>query len=573
MGRILLFFAFFLFFNSSIMAIDPVDELQSEIDELEKLKKMSQSASSNLEKEIVNLDKRVKNVRYSLNKLENDIKELKEETEKQENKMEQQVGIFKIRFVSLYKKYYTQLMTKNLFFDNSNASLIRNLVYKNKAKQKDEEEINELKDELESLAENKKELERKQISFIAMEKQFKAQMAELQPIIDEAKAYQAELQKKIATLSQQQQAIINSRTGTTTTTVGEVPLADDPAASISYKPQAPSNSFALFSFGGYSHRNGMSQYGARARAESGQSVEDILKAYYPHATLKKDYPAMGEINVQGHGKMSFEGRYLQGIYEMPGSWHKEALKAQAIAARTFAIRHTNNGSGSICTTEACQVFKNSHKGGDWEKAVNETKSWVLVDGSGKPVSTQYASTHGGYSNTGGWDTTDGSGSGDWASKAWETKAKSPWFYKAWYRKGYSRSGDSCGRSHPWLSQEEFSDIVNVWIVRKNPVSVDPDRILPTTINQCQIGGVGGNPYSIAEMRDLADKSGGAVTNVSSASVSHSDKGQSATVTLQTNRGELKISASEFKTAFNLRAPGFLRIPQSSFTFFNIEHKK
>jgi peptidoglycan hydrolase-like amidase len=32
------------------------------------------------------------------------------------------------------------------------------------------------------------------------------------------------------------------------------------------------------------HRNGMSQYGARARAEQGQSAEYILKAYYPNDT-------------------------------------------------------------------------------------------------------------------------------------------------------------------------------------------------------------------------------------------------------------------------------------------------
>jgi peptidoglycan hydrolase-like amidase len=572
MKKIWLFLSCFLFITFPVLA-DEVTDLQGEIDELEKLKNMSRSASNNLEKEVLSLDKKVKNIRYSLDKLQKEVKDLKEETESQEKNLEKQIEVFKIRFVSLYKNYRTQLMNKSLFFDPFDGSLVRSLMYKNKAKQKDEEEINSLKDELEDLAENKKDLERKQTSFQAMEKQFKVQVAQLQPIIDEAKAYQVALQKKIQTLSQQQQAVINSKTGTTTTSVGDVPPADDPAASISYKPQAPSNSFALFSFGGYSHRNGMSQYGAKARAESGQSAEDILKAYYPSATLKKDYSAMGDINVQGYGQMSFEGRYLQGIYEMPGSWHKEALKAQAIAARTFAIRHTNNGSGSICTTEACQVFKNSHKGGDWENAVNETKSWVLVDGSGNPVSTQYASTHGGYSNTGGWDTTDGSGSGNWASKAWETKAKSPWFYKSWYRKGYSRSGDSCGRSHPWLSQEEFCDIVNVWVVRKNPVAVEPDRILPITINSCRIEGVSGNPYSISEIRDLAGKSGGAVTNVNSASVSHSDKGQSATVTLQTNRGELKISASEFKTAFNLRAPGFLRIPQSSFTFFNIEYKK
>jgi hypothetical protein len=57
------------------------------------------------------------------------------------------------------------------------------------------------------------------------------------------------------------------------------------------------------------------------------------------------------------------------------------------------------------------------------------------------------------------------------------------------------------------------------------------------------------------------------------SVSHGNNGQTSQVKLQTNRGEITISGSEFKTTFNVRAPGYLRIPQSSFSFFNIEHKQ
>ena len=112
--------------------------------------------------------------------------------------------------------------------------------------------------------------------------------------------------------------------------------------------------------------------------------------------------------------------------------------------------------------------------------------------------------------------------------------------------------------------------MNAWIVLKNPNGADTNRIVPTTINQCPIGGSGGSPYSISELRDRANSSGGAVTSVSSVSVSHSGSGQTSTVTLSTNRGTLNISGSEFKEAYNLRAPGYLRIPQSGFAFFNIE---
>jgi len=71
----------------------------------------------------------------------------------------------------------------------------------------------------------------------------------------------------------------------------------------------------------------------------------------------------------------FEGRYLMGIAEMPSSWHKEALKAQAVAARTYAYRYKESGQ-AICTTQACQVFSQSKADSspaDWRQAVEETR--------------------------------------------------------------------------------------------------------------------------------------------------------------------------------------------------------
>ena len=571
----LLFSVFFLvggFPGFLAMATDPVADLQQQIDELERMKQMSESATKPLEQELTSLQKKISNAQQGIIAAEKQTKELEQNIINREDDLAVQYIIFTHRIAQQYKRSrtFSPLM---LFFNSTDASkLTKNLAYSSSVQAQDNHLIHSLTQEISSLEVDKKKLEKDQITLASLQKQLSSQAVFFQVEINKAKDYQQDLAGKIANLSAQQQAIISARSGTSITSVGEVPLADDFNASIAYKSQAPGNSFAVFSFGAYTHRNGMSQYGAKARAEANQSVEEILAAYYPGTSIKKDYSEMGDISVPGVGSLSFEGQYLQGIYEMPGSWHINALKAQAIAARTFAIKYTDNGSKSICTTESCQVFKNSPKGGDWEKAVNETKNWVLVDGSGNPVSTQYASTHGGFSKTSGWDTTDKSGSNDWSTRAWENKAGSPWFYKAWYRSGYSASGASCGKSHPWLSQEEFTDIINAWIVRKNPNGADVNRITPTTINDCNIGGQGGNPYSISELRDKANASGGAVTNISAVSVSHSDNGQTSTVNFSTNRGDISISGSEFKESFNLRAPGYLRIPQSSFAFFNIEHK-
>lgn len=556
-----------------IVRADEVADLQQQINDLEHLKQLSISATTPLEKELVGLEQKIKTAQAGIIAAKQQAILVAENIKKREKDLAIQYTVFSQRISAAYRRSRTFSALTQILSSHSAAELTKDLAYQSALQAQDNNLMRNIGQEITNLQQDKLKLEQTQKKLAELQIQLDSQAQFFRKEISGAKAYQQDLSGKIAALSAQQQAIITARSGTSVTSVGEVPLADDFNASIGYKSQAPGNSFALFSFGGYTHRNGMSQYGAKARAESGQSTEDILKAYYPDATLKKDYSEMGDIDVSGFGRMSFEDRYLQGIYEMPGSWHMSALKAQAIAARTYAIKYTSNGSRSICTTEACQVFKNSKKGGDWEKAVNETKGWVLVDGGGNPVSTQYASTHGGYATTSGWDTSDKSNSGDWSTRAWESKAGSPWFYKSWYRSGYSSSGASCGRSHPWLSQEEFSDIINAWIVRKNSSGADTNRIQPVTIGSCNVGGGGGNPYSMSELRDWANKAGGAVTNVSNVSVSHGSNGQTSEVRVSTNRGDIVISGSDFKTTFNLRAPGYLRIPQSGFAFFNIEFKR
>ena len=569
----ILIFTFLFIVSPTVFAIDPVDQLQQEIDELEQLKQLSEAATTPLEQEVQSLATKISNAQASLKKAKTDAQALAEDIDERSQQQTEKTALLKLIIAQSYKTSQIQSPFILLLSPAENTSSLLSLMNYQVAQSHNAQQIKTLVAEIAQLNQDKVSLEEKQLKLAALQKQLDAQASFFEKEIAKAKDYQKTLGTKIAALSAQQQAIINARSGTFTTAVGDVPLADDYSASIAYKASAPSNSFAVFSFGAYTHRNGMSQYGAKARAEAGQSAEEILAAYYPGSTLKKDYSAMGDISVDGYGSMSFEDSYLQSIYEVPASWPLETLKAQAIAARTYAIRYTNNGSKSICTTESCQVFKNSKKGGDWEKAVNETRGWVLVDNGGSPVSTQYASTHGGYTNTRGWDTTDNNGGSDWASKAWEVKANSPWFYKAWYRNGYSSSGDGCGRSHPWLSQEEMADILNAYLVRQNPGDADSNRIQPITINSCNVGGSGGNPYSISELRDFANKSGGAVTSISGVSVSHNDNGQTSQVKFNTNRGDITLSGSDFKQIFNLRAPGYLRIPQSSFASFNIEFKQ
>jgi SpoIID/LytB domain protein len=98
--------------------------------------------------------------------------------------------------------------------------------------------------------------------------------------------------------------------------------------------------------------------------------------------------------------------YLSGVAEMPPRWHAEALKAQAVAARTYAWRSIQRGTFEgrgydICATVDCQVFAGTQvvedhpQGQRWRQAVLATSGEVLLGEDGRPILARYFSTSGG----------------------------------------------------------------------------------------------------------------------------------------------------------------------------------
>jgi peptidoglycan hydrolase-like amidase len=471
------------------------------------------------------------------------------------------------------RQFYIRSFSTNplvMFFSSASVgSFLRTLGYQQTVVNEDKKAITATAVSVHGLEERKQSLEKERATLAYIKGETDRRAESVRKLVGEASAYQTKLSGIIGSLTALQQSILNAKTGTFQTSVGDVPLADDTASRPDYNPGF-SPAFAAFSFGA-PHFRGMSQYGAFGRAKAGQSAEEILRAYYGGVEIKRDYDSGKQIGVQGFGRMDIE-TYVKRIYEMPGSWGDEggmaALRAQAVAARSYALAWTREGTGGdICTNQNCQVYKNANKGGKWEEAVNDTKGWVLYK-DGKIVSSWYASTSGGYQesynalaylhdgstlNTPSfWDTS--SGRSGWTSSAYEKLAGSPWFYKGWYR---GNSGDSCGRNHPWLTGEEMADILNAWVVLFNGGG-DSSRVTPQ--GSCW----GGNPYSAAELRSI-----GNYASVSGVSVTYSEGGVTATVTFQTDKGSISISGSDFYKAFNLRAPGRIALKSG---LYNIEKK-
>ncbi len=545
-----------------IYATSPVDDLQQQIDQLANLKKLSEAATKPLEAEVKNLTTKIASIRSGITKAKQKTLALAQTIAQRNDDLSLQYQILMERIREQYKKKRVVSSPLLVFFSLQKTDITRDLAYRASVKAQDERIMKGIINDIASLENDKKKLELRQKRLAGLEKRFDQQANFFQGEISKAKSYQKDLSQKIAVLSAKQQAILASKTSTFTTTVGDVPPADDLASRPNYNPGF-SPAFAAFSFGA-PHFKGMSQYGAFGRAKNGQNYQTILKAYYGSGIEIKDVNPDQRITVRGYGHYSLE-EYAKRIYEMPGSWGDkggmEALKAQAVAARSYALAR----GGTICATESCQVFKPNPKGGNWEKAVNETRGKVLY-ANGKPFSAWYASTSGGYqesytyngySTPAFWDA-QGGRSG-WTSQAYEKIAGSPWFYKAWYK---TRSGGSCGRSHPWLTAEEMADILNAWVVMLKNGQSD-NRITP--IGSCW----GGNPYSISELKSRADSLSGGYSRVVDVSVTYASNGVTASVKFQTDRGELTLKGSEFYRAFNLRAPGRIALKSG---LFNIEKK-
>ncbi|NLD88096.1 MAG: SpoIID/LytB domain-containing protein, partial [Clostridiales bacterium] len=92
--------------------------------------------------------------------------------------------------------------------------------------------------------------------------------------------------------------------------------------------------------------------------------------------------------------------YIKGIlpYEMSPKWPLEALKAQALAARSFAVytmdKHRSQGF-DLCNTIDCQVYygvKNANENTD--TAVEQTRG-MYITYNGEPINAVYHSSNGG----------------------------------------------------------------------------------------------------------------------------------------------------------------------------------
>jgi stage II sporulation protein D len=128
----------------------------------------------------------------------------------------------------------------------------------------------------------------------------------------------------------------------------------------------------------------------------GHSYRGVLRSAqpYPGATTRDT------VNVIGMDQ------YVQGVvpYEMPASWKQQALRAQAVAARTFAAwERAQNPKRywQICDTTSCQVYGGVDAEQKSSNAAVQATAGQILTYDGKPAMTQFSSSSGGWTADGG----------------------------------------------------------------------------------------------------------------------------------------------------------------------------
>ncbi len=103
----------------------------------------------------------------------------------------------------------------------------------------------------------------------------------------------------------------------------------------------------------------------------------------------------GALRVRNHVDIE---DYLKGMAEVPGDWPAAAVQAQAIAARTYALRAMAAG-GELCDTDSCQVYAGTARESAGQVAAVDATRGVVVTYGGRLAATYYSASAGGFTAT------------------------------------------------------------------------------------------------------------------------------------------------------------------------------
>jgi len=545
------------------------DLLKNCTDSINQALSQSQAATAPLQSKLDSINSQIQGIKDTVASIEVSLADKKKSIDLGYKDMAKQQAILGVTIRDYYIKSYYNSPLLLLLSASSATQFTQILGYQKANADRDKAIIENIAVTVSGLEQRKKDLESEEANLTVVRATLDQQSAQLDKIVSGARAYQATLSNQLSQLSSIQEQILAQKYGSLGISLNSYNMLGGCKSDL--LPGMPDPGFSpkigFFTYG-VPNRVGLNQFGAWGRAKAGQDYNQILQAYYNYDSLS-NADTNTQISVTGYGTYSLED-YMKRIYEVPDSWtdnNLAALKAQAVAARSYVLAYTSNGANPICATDQCQVFKPDPKGGNWEQAVNQTAGQVMMQG-GQPIKAWFSSTHGGYVFTSsdiGWSGTsftkraqDASGPinsfSDLQNNAYDKG--SPWFYCDWG----SRNGTA------WLKQEEVADIVNVMLLVQADSGTkehlyQTDKANPAGTDTWDSGRV---------KQELQNRNITPFNTVSNVNVDVDfSVGKVNTVHVSGSGGSVSFSGDAFKNYFNIRAPGNIQIVGP---LFNIEIK-
>jgi SpoIID/LytB domain protein len=537
------------------------DDLGKCVDELSSARQQSINATKPLQDEINGIKQRIAVI-------ENDLAVKQKNIEDGYANLAKQQQILNATIRDYYIKSYYNSPLLILLSANSASELTQILGYQKSNADRDKAIITNIAITINDLKTQKSALQDEETSISATK-------AKLDVIVNGAVAYQNTLANQIAQFSALQEQLLAQKYSSLGIPLTAYTSNKGCSSDITpYKdPGFSGTKFGFFTYGVY-HRVGMNQYGAKGRADKGASYQSILGFYYPNTQLANVNTSVS-ITVDGtndygetfsNQQFSSVEDYLTHIYEMPATgsntFPTEALKAQAVAARTYAMQSISGGHTTVAPNQSFQEVKTEQNSQNWIDAVNATSGQILESG-GSPITAWFSSTAGGYTHNSGdvfgsstnYTTTaaDTNGSAnsfsDLQNNAYDgpNYANSPWFYCDWGgRSGYNNTA--------WLQSNEVADIVNVIMLVQADSSTaphlsQPDGNIPDTWNPDRV------------KQELQNRKITPFNNISNISVSPDfGAGKTSNVSVNGDAGSKSFSGDTFATYFDVRAPANIFIP-------------
>jgi SpoIID/LytB domain protein len=479
----------------------------------------------------------------------------------QEAQLKQQKQDREDRISALYKQYKKEMISPVLAILDSNdfRTWAKMVSYHQMSLEDDRNRIIDLDKQVANLSEQRSSLQAQTDNLKQQKAKYQTQVDSLRRQIANAKYRQSSVSNQVASLnrdiqglSQKQQQILAAKAAANAvnTTIGD-------SAPVSSPPPPPPFSGVAYAFASYGvpHRVGMNQYGAYGRAQAGQNYKQILTAYFNVSQADIHTVSVpNTIHLYEYGDVPFENQYLMGIHEMPRSWPMEALKAQAVAARSYAMANLSR-IASQPQNQLNQVYhpddvsQGDHWDQRWYQAVRETRGVVITYG-GKPISTYFSSTAGGITQQSGqvWSINlpylkiAEDCNGTWPKGCYD--AISPWFHKAWgdySGKAENSTGTNCPTCNPWMSKQDMLYLINAAL-----------RYQQTNSASSLDGSLSSFTSPITNFADFAFSQ-------------NKSTGQTdAVIIIGTNQGTVNVSGRAMRAAVNLKAPGTIMLQTTLF---------